>query len=84
VNVPKSLPDTLVLTIWADNNAGLNTTGAKVTTTVLNTNKDRLKGDLIIQKPTEYQTLNQRIHTMLDSEVVVFVLHFVPHTVMVA
>ena len=50
VNVPKSLPDTLVLTIWADNNAGLNTTGAKVTTTVLNTNKDRLKGDLIIQK----------------------------------
>ena len=50
VNVPKSLPDILVLTIWAENNAGLNTTGAKVTTTVLSTNKDRLKGDLIIQK----------------------------------
>ena len=50
VNVPKSLPDTLVLTIWAENNAGLYTTGAKVTTTVLSTNKDRLKGDLIIQK----------------------------------
>jgi len=50
VNVPKSLPDILVLTIWAKNNAGLNTTGAKATTTVLNTNKDRLKGDLIIQK----------------------------------
>jgi hypothetical protein len=50
VNVPQSLPDILVLTIWADNNARLNTTGAKVTTTVLSTNKDRLKGDLIIQK----------------------------------
>ena len=50
VNVPMSIPDILVLTIWAENNAGLNTTGAKVTTTVLSTNKDRLKGDLIIQK----------------------------------
>ena len=50
VNVPKSLPDTLVLAICAENKAGLNTTGAKATTTVLNTNKDRLKGDLIIQK----------------------------------
>jgi len=50
VNVPQPLPDTLVLTIWAQNNAGLNTTGAKVTTTVLSTNKYRLKGDLIIQK----------------------------------
>jgi hypothetical protein len=50
VNVPKSLPDTLVLTILAENNAGLFTTGAKVTTTVLSTNKNSLKGDLIIQK----------------------------------
>ena len=50
MNVPKSLPDILVLTIWAENNAGLNTTGAKVTTTVLRTNKYRLKGELIIQK----------------------------------
>ena len=50
VNVPQSLPDILVLTIWAENNAGLNTTGVKVTTTFLSTKKDHSKGDIIIQK----------------------------------
>ena len=44
------LPETMVLTIWAENFAGLTTPHAKVTADVLSNDHDLSKGNLVIQK----------------------------------
>lgn len=49
-NISSSIQDNLVLTIWAENHAGLFTTEAKVTVDILPVNSDRSKGYFHIQK----------------------------------
>lgn len=48
-NMSDSIMDYFVLTIWAENNAGIMTSQAKVTTDILPNNYDQSKGNLLIQ-----------------------------------
>ncbi|CAC5378366.1 unnamed protein product [Mytilus coruscus] len=48
-NMSDSIMNYLVLTIWAENNAGIMTSQAKVTTDILPNNYDRSNGNLLIQ-----------------------------------
>ncbi|CAC5398100.1 unnamed protein product [Mytilus coruscus] len=50
VDTINKLPEKLVLTIWAENNAGLLSSQSKITTDVVSFNRNFTKGNLVIQK----------------------------------